>query len=142
MKYGTPEHKNQTERNQMTQLATDIATAPIAIGNIFEHSWGYDQTNIDFYEVTAVSKTGRAKIRRIGKQCISTNKNIDVVVPTPGGFIGEETGYKIVRLLDICGGEETYISINKYSAYATRIALDAHQALTSTANQTAWGWGH
>ncbi len=35
------------------------ASAQATVGMIFVHSWGYDQTNIDFYEVTAVSESGR-----------------------------------------------------------------------------------
>lgn len=32
----------------------------IEIGDIFSHSWGYDQTNVDFYQV--VGKTGKATL--------------------------------------------------------------------------------
>lgn len=36
------------------------------IGDIFVASWGYDQTNIDFYQIIDVSKSGKTvKARRI-----------------------------------------------------------------------------
>lgn len=31
----------------------------VHVGDIFHHSWGYDMTFNDFYEVTAVSRTGK-----------------------------------------------------------------------------------
>jgi hypothetical protein len=36
------------------------------IGDLFVRSWGYDQTNVDFYEVVSLSATGKTgKARRV-----------------------------------------------------------------------------
>ena len=32
---------------------------PVRVGSIFRSSWGYDQTNVDFYEVTSISAAGK-----------------------------------------------------------------------------------
>lgn len=32
---------------------------PVKVGDIFYSSWGYDQTNVDYFAVTEVSKTGK-----------------------------------------------------------------------------------
>jgi hypothetical protein len=49
-----------------TQNSQTAPTPTVEPGTIFVRSWGYDQTNIDFYEITEVSKTGKtAKARKI-----------------------------------------------------------------------------
>ena len=52
------------ERKARRALQASEAAKTIKVGDIFYSSWGYDQTNIDFYQVTKVSaKT--AEIRPI-----------------------------------------------------------------------------
>ena len=46
-----------------------MSTETIAIGTIFESSWGYDQTNIDFYKVTG--KTAKfVTLQQVGKKIV------------------------------------------------------------------------
>ena len=41
----------------------------VKVGQVFYASWGYDQTNVDYYAVTRVSSTGKtAWFVKIGKQ--------------------------------------------------------------------------
>lgn len=41
----------------------------MTIGKIFYSSWGYEQTNIDFYKVIEVSKSGKTfTLQKIGSQ--------------------------------------------------------------------------
>lgn len=49
-------------------------------GDIFYNSWGYDQTNVDFYEVVRVTAC-KAEIRPIGLLCESNAGPHDNVVP-------------------------------------------------------------
>jgi hypothetical protein len=42
-----------------------INITPIKVGDIFRMSWGYDQTNVNFFQVTRLSKGG-VFIREIG----------------------------------------------------------------------------
>lgn len=64
---------------------------PVQIGDIFYCSWGYDQTNVDFMQVTHVSPTG--------KTC--TLKMIQAE-PVPGseGFMSCQTRPKPDQLLE------------------------------------------
>lgn len=51
----------------------------IEVGDIFSSSWGYDQTNVDFFEV--VRKTAKMiELREIGGRITETN---------PGGMSGQ-----------------------------------------------------
>ena len=60
-------------------------------GLILCNSWGYDQTNIDYYQVTKVSKTGATvTVRRIGKNSKPTGHMSETVSPAPGAFCGPE----------------------------------------------------
>lgn len=58
----------------------------IKVGDIFETSWGYDQTNVNFYEV--VGLTGASvKIRPIEKRIVQGNgPGGNQVVPVPGAY--------------------------------------------------------
>ena len=69
---------------------------PAKVGDILYSSWGYDQTNIDFYQVVKVSgKT--IKIREIkGRQTESTGFMTGEVVAVPDSFVGNELK-KIVK---------------------------------------------
>lgn len=42
---------------------------PLKVGDIFYSSWGYDQTNIDFYKVLEITKSGKsARIQMVGQK--------------------------------------------------------------------------
>lgn len=70
----------------------ELCDAPSAtVGDILVSSWGYDQTNIDFYQVVKVSGT-RVTIRKIGKNflpSVNPNSTADAVRPIKGAFVGE-----------------------------------------------------
>lgn len=61
------------------------------IGTLLCNSWGYDQTNIDYYEVVARSKTGaQVTLRRIASKTVSAGEFMSAkVAPCPGQFIGD-----------------------------------------------------
>ncbi|VVB70009.1 Uncharacterised protein [uncultured archaeon] len=54
------------------------------VGDVLYHSWGYDQTNIDFYKIIEISKTGKtAKLIRLMNKVISSTQDgfVEQVVP-------------------------------------------------------------
>lgn len=55
----------------------------IKVGDIFYTSWGYDQTNIDFYEVVAV-RGSRIDLRELKQTTVDHDGNYDSVVPVTG----------------------------------------------------------
>lgn len=79
----------------MDNTMNTAATKKIEVGTILETSWGYDQTNVDFYEV--VKKTARfAVVREIAAMIAEdTAYLVGKKMPIPGKFIGEEIRRKI-----------------------------------------------
>jgi hypothetical protein len=76
----------------------DIApeSVGVSVGTIFVDSWGYDQTNIDFYEVTGLTGAS-VRVRQIGKRETSDGPTSMTghAVPIPGNFIGPETTKRV-----------------------------------------------
>lgn len=67
----------------------------VKVGDIFVASWGWEQTNIDFYEV--VRLTGASVVvRPISKHVAeSVNWGVDKVMPNPGEYTGGEMTRRI-----------------------------------------------
>jgi hypothetical protein len=73
----------------MTLNAAIAAALPArtpVVGDILVSSWGYDQVNIDFYQVIAVTAKS-VRIREISSKRIGTADTSDVIVPVPGSFV-------------------------------------------------------
>jgi hypothetical protein len=58
------------------------------VGAILYSSWGYDQTNIDFYQVTKIISPKMIEIREIAKDVDHTEETADYVVPVKDRFVG------------------------------------------------------
>ena len=98
--------------------------ASVKEGDIFVDSWGYDQTNVDYYVVTKKLKAS-IKIKQIGKNVEYGEFGSDKVRPNPLYEYGEEMT-KIPQ--------DGHIKINGYR-YA--VLWDG-----VADNETAAGWGH
>lgn len=110
-----------------------LAPAPTAkVGDILYSSWGYDQTNIDFYQVTAVSGSS-ATVREIAKNYLpsQSSRGQDAVMPAVGSFIGPP---KKKRVQKSGGGRDYRIKIDDSS---TAWPWDGKPKF-----QTASGFGH
>ena len=60
----------------------------LVVGDILSASWGYEQTNVDFYEVTEVAGQ-HVIIRKIGADSQDTGWAQGRCVPQSGVFVGE-----------------------------------------------------
>lgn len=59
----------------------------LKVGDILYASWGYDQTNIDFYEV--VEAAGKSVVvRQIAQRDVASDGGQDRVVAVPGHYVG------------------------------------------------------
>jgi hypothetical protein len=60
----------------------------IKIGSIFAMSWGYDQTNVNFFQVTRMSGKG-VFVREIGQKGVENTQGFmcQRVIPIPDQFL-------------------------------------------------------
>jgi hypothetical protein len=61
----------------------------LKVGSILRASWGYDQTNIDYFEVTALVGAKMVEIREIAQASHETGSLVGKCVPLPGAFTGK-----------------------------------------------------
>ncbi|WP_157869600.1 hypothetical protein [Thiomonas arsenitoxydans] len=71
----------------------------VSVGDVLVCSWGYEQTNIDFYEVVALNGAQSATLRKIAaesNECAPTDMQ-GAATPQPGAFVGSPF---LVRMRD------------------------------------------
>lgn len=62
----------------------------VQVGDVFYDSWGYEQTNIDFYQVVALRGTKQIVLRKIGgKKTEDCGYCSYMVAPVKDNFVGE-----------------------------------------------------
>jgi hypothetical protein len=73
------------------KLEADPAAAGegFKVGDLLYTSWGYDQTNIDFYQVVQVKGRATVVIRQVAEKIVRQGDQEEDVVPEPGKFEGE-----------------------------------------------------
>lgn len=120
--------KQYIERmKQRRQERTDFQHS-LAVGDIMASSWGYDQTNVNFYEVTEV-RGKEVILREVASKVTSHGAGSDSVVAVPGQYIGEP-----MRRRPGGSGERVYVRI---SDSQTASKWDGHPM-----HETAGGYGH
>ena len=60
----------------------------IQVGSIFRCSWGYDQTNVDFYQVTKLNPAS-VVVREISKTTVGDGMMCGKATAVKDSFIGE-----------------------------------------------------
>ena len=71
----------------------------VKVGDVFKASWGYEQTNVDFFECVATRGEKMIVVRPIGSRVTKDEAAYmtDYVMACPGEYIGEA---KVVRVHD------------------------------------------
>jgi len=81
--------KAKQERREQKKLDAIEFLSTLKVGDIFYSSWGYDQTNIDFYQLVGL-KGKKAMFQQIGQKTTrTTGWCSEMVVADPETFIGE-----------------------------------------------------
>jgi len=112
----------------------------VQVGDFFRESWGYDQTNVDFYEVVRVSSSGKTVwLRQVCTALVGEATTSEYVAPLAGTFYdcGRHGGRELKRSLrsyDHGNGVEWVVNMTSYS--------NAYLWDLKPAFQTASGWGH
>jgi len=96
------------------------------VDDILSCSWGYDQTNVDFYQVVGLTPKS-IKIRKIDQYTVSSETGTDLVAPVPNAFTSDKVMTKLV---------DKYDSV-KISSYSSAYKWDGKPQY-----QTAVGYGH
>lgn len=98
--------RKKSDRRKARAAENKTIVNPFVVGSIFENSWGYDQTNVDYYQVTRVTPRG-VYVRPIGCKSVVNSQGFmsDQVVPAKDQFTGPEQ-FKQIRK----GSEAGYLS--------------------------------
>jgi hypothetical protein len=116
----------------MTETLTAPAAQDVAVGAIFVSSWGYDQTNINYYEVVALTASGKSiRVREVAQRVTDSTSGLEYVVPVAGEYLSDEVLTRRVGS-NYDGGHS--IRINDYRSAWTWNGKAQYQ--------TASGWGH
>lgn len=85
---------------------------PLGVGDILQCSWGYDQTNVDYFQVTRTIGKRSVGIRKIGAKTVPGSEGRDCcrVVPNPGAFL-EKSEEQIKRV-----GPDGYVKIYSFAS--------------------------
>ena len=85
--------REESKKERRAQRKAKAAERTYKVGDILYSSWGYDQTNIDFYEVVALKGKCSVVLREIRKTSVAGEDKCgpmsDQVVANKGDFIGE-----------------------------------------------------
>ncbi|WP_433863153.1 hypothetical protein [Sphingobacterium thalpophilum] len=85
---------NSFFRKETQATVIQETKAQFQLGDIFVESWGYEQTNVDFYQVIKVNKAS-VVLRKIGSKSLqATGWASDEVEPLKDDFVGEQTWTK------------------------------------------------
>jgi hypothetical protein len=117
------------KRKRKEEAAKELEKAygGLEVGAIFSSSWGYEQTNVSFYQVVEI-KGKNLTVQAIGKRIVSEGGTSEWVVPEPEIKIGET----FTKRLNSTGG----LTMNSYE-YASPYTCGSEGQY-----QTAYGFGH
>ncbi len=121
-------------------METQVTTQPVQLGDFFRESWGYDQTNVDFYQVVRISASGKTVwLRRVrSAQVEDMGSGGTRVAPAPNDFY--ETGCNssrdgtLKRTLKTGWQGGWIVNMTSYSIASLWDCKPAYE--------TASGWGH
>ena len=109
--------ERRVQRAAERKAAVAEAAGNTNVGDIFVNSWGYDQTNVNAYQVVAKPTPATVIIREIAMAAIegSYGRDCQRVKPVADAFIGEEEKRRIGQY----GIKTQYGNASKAAADAT-----------------------
>ena len=103
---------DENAQSDVAKILAPVDQAPfVSLGDIFYSSWGYDQTNIDFYEVVAI-KPGSLmiEIRERQKKIVRSSGSQNYVVPDSGYANAQRLKKRVRRI-----GDSVSVKIEDYA---------------------------
>ncbi|SFU33930.1 hypothetical protein SAMN05216339_101417 [Nitrosomonas eutropha] len=109
--------KTETEMENCKRARRETAH-DLSVGDILFSSWGYDQTNVDFYEVVRVPSARSAVVRQIKQATTASSSGnmAGVTVPNPGEFVptAKESTRRAAGRHCLYGGNLSLTSLQKW----------------------------
>lgn len=68
---------------------------PLNVGDLLECSWGYDQTNLDYYVVTKLLGVAMVEIREVATKIVGDSMTSNKVMPDPSRVVGAPLRKKV-----------------------------------------------
>jgi len=82
----------------------------VKTGDIFSSSWGYDQTNVVFYQVVDLTPSGKsARLRKVAQDVVREGDGWEMVAPELDNFVSDTFTKRIGD-----GGDEPYLRITSF----------------------------
>lgn len=125
-------HESRLQSKLQRQEERKQFTHGLVMDDILVASWGYDQTNINFYQVVGVPTPKTVLVREVGSKIIKSDGfGSDYVMPTPNHFVDT----KIMKRIP-SGGRNWNLSVKISDS------ISAHKWDGKPARETSFGWGH
>lgn len=86
--------KFKQKRQKEQRQGAEVFAKSLKKGQYFRHSWGYDQTNIDFLVIVEVSPSGKSVLCRMAKHIHVGESGIDFAIK-PGEATGKTFRLKV-----------------------------------------------
>lgn len=67
----------------------------LQVGDVLYTNWGYEQTNVDFYQVTARIGSTMVEVRKIAQESEQGENMSGLCTPVPGEFVGAAFSAKV-----------------------------------------------
>jgi len=100
------------EVNKILRKGSEEDRAKVQVGSIFHYSWGYDQTNCDFFQVVAMNGR-RLTLQEIGQQSVEGSQGFmsESRIAVKDAFLKDSKPF--TKLLQFTNGKP-YITMNSY----------------------------
>jgi hypothetical protein len=87
-------------------------TTTIKTGDVFASSWGYNQTNVVFYQVVDLTPSGKsARVRKVAQDVVSEGDGWEMVAPLMDDFVSDTFTKRIGENL---AGRDPYLRITSF----------------------------
>lgn len=123
----------------------------VKVGDFFVSSWGYDQTNVDFYEVVGITASGKSiRVQPCRSEIVQGDDergHSDRVAPIAGSQTGHQWRDHLTGELSPFVADPVLtkrLRPSSYCGWAFHVAsyADAYLWDGKPEYQTASGWGH
>jgi len=76
----------ELQKQKTKELAEELRS-DVKVGDVFNTSWGWEQTNVEFYQIVGKPSKCRVEYREIGQALVDTGNMCGTVTPKVGDFI-------------------------------------------------------